>query len=189
MDGCQKISSPSCSRGAYNGTASDQRQIRLSFEGINKSRKSLWGGIQREELSESTAETERVFLEHSYSCPNNRQRKTERGWYKPPPYWERNICLSQIRVAGLGWLCVAREDGLFLSPRSHGQRLANMTSKLDSELVTKAVEDIVAYSKGETIKRGDTDVVGKKRKFMESIELQVSPSFCSIRSCYDPRQY
>lgn len=48
-----------------------------------------------------------------------------------------------------------------------------MTSKLNSELVTKAVEDILAYSAGETIKKGDAEVVGKKRKFTESIELQV----------------
>lgn len=48
-----------------------------------------------------------------------------------------------------------------------------MTSKLNSDLVTKAVEEILAYSAGETYKKGDTDVVGKKRKFTESIELQV----------------
>lgn len=48
-----------------------------------------------------------------------------------------------------------------------------MTSKLNSELVTKAVEDILAYSAGETIKKGDAEIVGKKRKFTESIELQV----------------
>ncbi|CAM9516566.1 unnamed protein product [Sphacelaria rigidula] len=49
-----------------------------------------------------------------------------------------------------------------------------MTSKLNSDLVTKAVEEILAYSAGETYKKGDTDVVGKKRKFTESIELQVT---------------
>lgn len=48
-----------------------------------------------------------------------------------------------------------------------------MTSKLNGELVAKAVEDILAYSAGETIKKGDAEVVGKKRKFTESIELQV----------------
>lgn len=51
-----------------------------------------------------------------------------------------------------------------------------MTSKLNGELVTKAVEDILAYSAGETIKKGDAEVVGKKRKFTESIELQVPPA-------------
>ncbi|CAN0097302.1 unnamed protein product [Ascophyllum nodosum] len=49
-----------------------------------------------------------------------------------------------------------------------------MTSKLNSELVAKAVDDIVAYASGETIKKGDAEVVGKKRKFTESIELQVT---------------
>lgn len=59
------------------------------------------------------------------------------------------------------------------SPRSYEQHLAKMTSKLNGELVTKAVDDILAYSAGETIKKGDAEIVGKKRKFTESIELQV----------------
>ncbi|CAN0498765.1 unnamed protein product, partial [Ectocarpus sp. 12 AP-2014] len=49
-----------------------------------------------------------------------------------------------------------------------------MSSKLNSELVTKAVDDILAFSAGETIKKGETEIVGKKRKFTESIELQVT---------------
>lgn len=48
-----------------------------------------------------------------------------------------------------------------------------MTSKLNSELVSKAVDDILAFSAGETIKKGDAEIVGKKRKFTESVELQV----------------
>ena len=52
-----------------------------------------------------------------------------------------------------------------------------MTSKLNSELVSKAVDDILAYSAGETIKKGDAEIVGKKRKFTESVELQVSPVY------------
>lgn len=60
------------------------------------------------------------------------------------------------------------------SPRSHEQpSQANMSSKLNGELVTKAVDEILAFSSGETYKKGDTEVVGKKRKFTESIELQV----------------
>lgn len=51
--------------------------------------------------------------------------------------------------------------------------MAKMTSKLNGELVSKAVDDILAYSAGETIKKGETEIVGKKRKFTESIELQV----------------
>lgn len=60
-----------------------------------------------------------------------------------------------------------------ISPRSYEHRLATMTSKLNGELVTKAVDEILAYSSGETFKKGDTEVVGKKRKFTESVELQV----------------
>ncbi|CAM9481707.1 unnamed protein product, partial [Choristocarpus tenellus] len=45
-------------------------------------------------------------------------------------------------------------------------------NKLNSELVSKAVDDILAYSKGETIKKGDVEVTGKQRKFTESIEIQ-----------------
>lgn len=48
-----------------------------------------------------------------------------------------------------------------------------MTSKLNGDLVAKAVDEILSYSAGETYKKGDTEVVGKKRKFTESIELQV----------------
>lgn len=59
------------------------------------------------------------------------------------------------------------------SPRSNEQLLAKMTSKLNSELVSKAVDDILAFSAGETIKKGDAEIVGKKRKFTESVELQV----------------
>lgn len=57
-----------------------------------------------------------------------------------------------------------------------------MTSKLNSELVTKAVDDILAYSAGETIKKGDAEIVGKKRKFTESIELQVM----ILCACFSP---
>lgn len=62
-----------------------------------------------------------------------------------------------------------------------------MSSKLNSELVTKAVDDILAFSAGETIKKGDTEIVGKKRKFTESIELQVKayikPALDAQRNC------
>lgn len=67
-----------------------------------------------------------------------------------------------------------------VSPRSNEQLLAKMTSKLNSELVSKAVDDILAFSAGETIKRGDAEVVGKKRKFTESVELQVSNQALSL---------
>jgi large subunit ribosomal protein L10Ae len=49
-----------------------------------------------------------------------------------------------------------------------------MSNKLNSALLDKAVEDILAYSAGETIKIGTKDVKGKKRNFTESIELQIT---------------
>ena len=49
-----------------------------------------------------------------------------------------------------------------------------MSNKLNSAILDKAVEDILAYSAGETIKIGTKDVKGKKRNFTESIELQIT---------------
>ena len=49
-----------------------------------------------------------------------------------------------------------------------------MSNKLNSALLDKAVEDILAYSAGETIKIGTKEVKGKKRNFTESIELQIT---------------
>ena len=49
-----------------------------------------------------------------------------------------------------------------------------MSNKLNSALLDKAVEDILAYSAGETIKIGTKDVKGKKRNFTESVELQIT---------------
>ena len=46
-------------------------------------------------------------------------------------------------------------------------------SKLNKELVDKAVETIIQFSNGETIQKEGKDLPGKKRKFTESIELQV----------------
>lgn len=47
-------------------------------------------------------------------------------------------------------------------------------SKLDRELVENYVSKIVAYSKGETITVGDEKKKGKKRNFLETIELQAT---------------
>jgi large subunit ribosomal protein L10Ae len=49
-----------------------------------------------------------------------------------------------------------------------------MSNKLNSALLDKAVEDILAFSAGETIKIGTKEVKGKKRNFTESIELQIT---------------
>jgi|UniRef100_K3WQN7 large subunit ribosomal protein L10Ae len=47
-------------------------------------------------------------------------------------------------------------------------------SKLNSELLAKAVADILAFSAGETIHVNGQDVKGKKRNFAETIELQIA---------------
>ena len=48
-------------------------------------------------------------------------------------------------------------------------------SKLDRDLVSKAVDKILAFSKGQEV----DGQKGKVRNFTESIELQVSPSSSS----------
>jgi len=47
-------------------------------------------------------------------------------------------------------------------------------SKLQSDLVSQAVDDLLTFSQGGTITKNDVEVKGKKRKFMESIEIQVA---------------
>ena len=47
-------------------------------------------------------------------------------------------------------------------------------SKLNSELLTQCVENILKYSAGETVTIGKKEVKGKKRNFQESIDLQVN---------------
>jgi large subunit ribosomal protein L10Ae len=47
-----------------------------------------------------------------------------------------------------------------------------MASKLNSALLDKALTDIQAFAAGETITRGTEELKGKKRNFMETIELQ-----------------
>ena len=47
-------------------------------------------------------------------------------------------------------------------------------SKLNAELLAQSVDDLLAYSKGESIKVAGKEVKGKVRKFTETIELQVS---------------
>lgn len=49
-----------------------------------------------------------------------------------------------------------------------------MASKLNSQLLDKCVEDILAYSSGETITKGGEEKPGKKRNFTETIELQIT---------------
>lgn len=47
-------------------------------------------------------------------------------------------------------------------------------SKLNSALLEKAIADIMAFSKGETVTLAGQDVEGKKRNFTETIEVQIS---------------
>lgn len=47
-------------------------------------------------------------------------------------------------------------------------------SKLNSALLQKAVDDILAFSAGEDVKIGGEEKHGKKRNFVETIEAQIS---------------
>lgn len=49
-----------------------------------------------------------------------------------------------------------------------------MSNKLNSAIVSKAMDDILAYASGETIKKGGEELTGKKRNFTETIEMQVT---------------
>ena len=49
-----------------------------------------------------------------------------------------------------------------------------MSNKLNSALLDKAVDDILAYSSGGTLTKGGEDVKGKKRNFVETVEVQVT---------------
>ena len=47
-------------------------------------------------------------------------------------------------------------------------------SKLNAELLKKSIDDILAFSDGKKITLKGEEVKGKKRKFIESIELQIT---------------
>jgi large subunit ribosomal protein L10Ae len=47
-------------------------------------------------------------------------------------------------------------------------------SKLNSALLEKAVTDILALSKGEVVSRGKDELKGKKRNFIETVEIQIT---------------
>ena len=47
-------------------------------------------------------------------------------------------------------------------------------SKLNSELLNSSIEQLLSYSKGETINYKGAEVKGKLRKYTETIELQVT---------------
>ena len=47
-------------------------------------------------------------------------------------------------------------------------------SKLNGDLLKTSVDNILAFANGETIKVGNNEVKGKKRKFLETIDLQIT---------------
>jgi large subunit ribosomal protein L10Ae len=47
-------------------------------------------------------------------------------------------------------------------------------SKLNSELLSSSIDDLLSYAKGETINYKGADVKGKVRKFTETVELQIT---------------
>mmetsp|Transcript_23914 Transcript_23914/g.36868 ORF Transcript_23914/g.36868 Transcript_23914/m.36868 type:complete len:231 (-) Transcript_23914:69-761(-) len=49
-----------------------------------------------------------------------------------------------------------------------------MSNKLNSQILSDAIEKILAYSAGETISLNGEEVQGKKRNFVETVELQVN---------------
>ena len=49
-----------------------------------------------------------------------------------------------------------------------------MSNKLNSALLDRAMEDILAFASGETITKGGEELKGKKRNFVETIEMQVT---------------
>ncbi len=49
-----------------------------------------------------------------------------------------------------------------------------MSNKLNSAIVDKAMDDILAFAEGGTLTKGGTEIQGKKRNFIETIEMQVT---------------
>lgn len=49
-----------------------------------------------------------------------------------------------------------------------------MSNKLNSALLDKSIDEILAYAAGETITRGGEEIKGKKRNFTETVEIQIT---------------
>eukprot|EP00591_Stephanopyxis_turris_P010753 CAMPEP_0195520524 /NCGR_PEP_ID=MMETSP0794_2-20130614/17096_1 /TAXON_ID=515487 /ORGANISM="Stephanopyxis turris, Strain CCMP 815" /LENGTH=230 /DNA_ID=CAMNT_0040649901 /DNA_START=86 /DNA_END=778 /DNA_ORIENTATION=+ len=47
-------------------------------------------------------------------------------------------------------------------------------AKINPEILSRSIADILAYSRGETITKGGVELPGKKRNFLETIELQIA---------------
>lgn len=56
-------------------------------------------------------------------------------------------------------------------------------SKLRSDLVEQSIDRIFAYAAGETLTVNDKEVKGKKRKFRETIELQIGALLSCVLCC------
>ncbi len=49
-----------------------------------------------------------------------------------------------------------------------------MSNKLNSAIVDKAMDDILTFAEGGTLTKGGQELTGKKRNFVETIEMQVT---------------
>ncbi|KAL3772526.1 hypothetical protein ACHAWO_002528 [Cyclotella atomus] len=49
-----------------------------------------------------------------------------------------------------------------------------MSNKLNSALLDKAIDEVLAFAAGETVTRGGAEVKGKKRNFTETVEIQIT---------------
>merc|ERR1719330_527098 len=49
-----------------------------------------------------------------------------------------------------------------------------MSNKLNSQILSDAIDQILAYSSGETVTINGEEVPGKKRNFVETVELQIN---------------
>lgn len=49
-----------------------------------------------------------------------------------------------------------------------------MSNKLNSAILDKAIDDVLAFASGGSIKKGGVELKGKKRNFVETIEMQVT---------------
>jgi large subunit ribosomal protein L10Ae len=49
-----------------------------------------------------------------------------------------------------------------------------MSNKLNSALLDKSIDEVLAYAAGETVTRGGQEVKGKKRNFTETVEIQIT---------------
>ena len=61
-----------------------------------------------------------------------------------------------------------------LERKSSEQKGNSKMSKLNSELLNSSIDQLLKFSKGETINYKGADVKGKLRKYTETIELQVT---------------